>query len=476
MKGTIAHDQRQAAIDWLHARINYERTPVAPYNDRQLNLDRMRTLLARLGQPDTSLKFVHVAGTKGKGSTSAMIAAMLTAAGYRTGVFSSPHLEKIEERFTIDGEPCTGAELAALVDRLRPIVAAMDAEAAVQSDPQGGPTYFEATTAIALLHFVERQADAVVLEVGLGGRLDSTNVCLPLVSVITSISFDHTQQLGNTLAAIAGEKAGIIKPGVPVVSGVTEAEPRDVIARIAQERGCRLIQAGRDFRHRFHDGRLEFEYSVAGQEHALEDAPLAMRGAHQAANAAVALATIAQLRHVGWSISIDAMRRGLETARLAGRVEFFAGEPAVILDTAHNAASAAALASALHEMKRRGRQTLILAVSSDKDVPAIVGELVPHFDRVVVTQYQENPRAVPAQELAELVRAGLGRTNALDATSGDRVSVLATPHEAWEAARRTAEPGELVCVAGSFFLAAELRGVVQQAAADFAASSKLDRE
>jgi dihydrofolate synthase/folylpolyglutamate synthase len=475
MQGAIAEDKRQAALDWLHARINFERTLVAPYNERQLNLDRMRTLLARLGQPDATLKIVHVAGTKGKGSTSAMIAAMLTAAGYRTGVFSSPHLEKIEERFTIDGEPCTGAELAALVDRLRPIVAAMDAEAAAENDPQGGPTYFEATTAIALLHFVERQADAVVLEVGLGGRLDSTNVCLPLVSVITSISFDHTQQLGNTLAAIAGEKAGIIKPGVPVVSGVTETKPRDVIARNAQERGCRLIEAGRDYRYRYRDGRLDFEYSIAGQEHALEDLPLAMRGAHQAANAAVALATIAELRHEGWCISIDAMRRGLATARLAGRVEFFAGAPDVVLDTAHNAASAAALASALGEMERRGRRTLILAVSSDKDVPAIVHELASHFDRIVVTQYQKNPRAVPAQELAELVRAGLGGTNALDATSGDRVSVLATPQEAWEAVLRTAEPGELVCVAGSFFLAAELRGVVQQAAADFAASSKLDR-
>ena len=259
----------------------------------------MRTLLVRLGQPDAGLKIVHVAGTKGKGSTSAMIAAMLTAAGYRTGVFSSPHLERIEERFAVDGEPCGESELVALVDRLRPVVAAMDAEAAAEGDLQGGPTYFEVTTAMALVHFVERQVDAAVLEVGLGGRLDSTNVCLPMVSVITSISFDHTQQLGNTLAAIAGEKAGIIKPGVPVVSGVTSDEPREVIARVAHEHGCRLIQTGREFRHRYHDGRVDFEYAVAGQEYCLEGVPLAMRGPHQAANAAVALATIAELRHQG---------------------------------------------------------------------------------------------------------------------------------------------------------------------------------
>ena len=198
---TVAsHPARQAALDWLMGRINYERTAFIPYQERQLKLDRMRQLLTRLGQPDAGLKIVHVAGTKGKGSTSAMIAAMLTAAGYRTGVFSSPHLERIEERFAVDGQPCTADELVALVDRLRPVVEAMDDEAAADGDPTGGPTYFEVTTAMALVHFVERQVDAAVLEVGLGGRLDSTNVCLPAVSVITSISFDHTKQLGNTLA------------------------------------------------------------------------------------------------------------------------------------------------------------------------------------------------------------------------------------------------------------------------------------
>ncbi|MEX2091834.1 MAG: folylpolyglutamate synthase/dihydrofolate synthase family protein [Pirellulales bacterium] len=445
---------RQAAIDWLRARINYERTLATSYDERQFPLDRMRTLLTRLGQPDAGLKIIHVAGTKGKGSTSAMIAGVLTAAGYRTGVFSSPHLERIEERFAVDGAPCTETELVALVDRLRPVVAAMDAEAAAAGDPQGGPTYFEATTAIALLHFVERTVDAAVLEVGLGGRLDSTNVCLPTVSVITSISLDHTQQLGNTLAAIAGEKAGIIKPGVPVVCGVTEEEPQDVIARTTDEHDCRLLQTGRDFRYRYRDGRIDFEYAVAGQEHCLENVPLAMRGPHQAANAAVALATIAELRHQGWCVPIDAMRRGLARATLPGRVELIAGEPNVVLDTAHNLASARALVDALAEMASVGRRTLILAVSHDKDVRAIVRELAPHFDRVMVTQYQENPRAVQAIDLAELVRAESGDT------TGRQVTVCATPREAWNTVRRSAEPGELVCIAGSFYLAAELRELV----------------
>src|SRR5262245_50953624 len=316
----------------------------------------MRQLLTRLGQPDAGLKIIHVAGTKGKGSTSAMIAGILTAAGYRTGVFSSPHLDRIEERFAVDALPCSAAELVALVDRIRPIAHAMDAEAAADGDPAGGPTYFEVTTAMALLHFVECGIDAAVLEVGLGGRLDSTNVCLPAVCVITSISFDHMKQLGNTLAAIAREKAGIIKPGVPVVCGVTEPEPQAVIAEVALEHGCRLIQLHRDFSFQYqrtdmssvpiandearmtNDGRrfnssfvirhssfptLDFAYQVPGQEHHLGSLPLAMRGPHQAANAAVALATIAELRHQGWCISEDAIRTGLSQATLPGRVEVF---------------------------------------------------------------------------------------------------------------------------------------------------------
>ncbi len=439
-------------------RINFERFAVIPYNQRQLKLDRMRQLLTRLGQPDAGLKIVHVAGTKGKGSTSAMVAAVLAAAGYRAGLFSSPHLERIEERFAVDGQPCSADELVALVDRLRPVVRAMDEEAAAEGDPTGGPTYFDVTTAMALLHFVERQVDAAVLEVGLGGRLDSTNVCLPAVSVITSISYDHTKQLGNTLASIAREKAGIIKPGVPVVSGVTEAEPQQVIADVAREHGCRLIQLDSDFRFLYrlpaaNSAAVDFEYTVAGQEFRLHGAPLAMRGAHQAANAAVALAAIAELRHQGWCISADAMRLGLSQAALPGRIEILAGEPTIVLDTAHNPASARALVEALAELPRPGRRTLLVSVSRDKDVRAIVRELVPYFDRFIVTQYRENPRAVGAGELAAVFCDSLGNRRA-------EVLVRALPAEAWHHVRQTAVSGELVCITGSFYLTAEMRQLV----------------
>ncbi|MCI0335491.1 MAG: bifunctional folylpolyglutamate synthase/dihydrofolate synthase [Planctomycetes bacterium] len=490
-----SHPHRQVALDWLLGRINYERTAFVPYQDRQLKLDRMRQLLTRLGQPDAGMKIVHVAGTKGKGSTSAMIAAMLTSAGYRTGVFSSPHLERIEERFTVDGQPCTADELIALVDRLRPIVASMDAEAAADGDPTGGPTYFDVTTAMALVHFVERQVDAAVLEVGLGGRLDSTNVCLPVVSVITSISFDHMKQLGNTLAAIAREKSGIIKPGVPVICGVTQPEPQSVIAEVAREHGCRLIQLGDVFQYRYvtmedcglrhpegtrdcglgelkseilnpksEIGAVKFDYNIPGQELHLAPLPLAMRGPHQAANAAVALAAVAELRHQGWCISTDAMRLGLSRAKLAGRVEVVAGEPTVVLDTAHNPASARALVEALAEMAAAPRRTLVLSISHDKDVRAIVHELAPHFDRIVVTQYQDNPRAIGAKDLAQIVHDILGDARV-------EVCVSPTPHEAWHYVCRTAISHERACITGSFYLAAEMRRLVLTSAATATAGS-----
>ena len=236
-----------AALRFLMDRIDYERTLSMPCSEEAFKLDRMRELLRRLGDPQNRMPIVHVAGTKGKGSTAAMMAAVLSAAGYRTGLFTSPHLDRVEERIVIDGQPCSAEELAALVELVRPAVEALDRETEVEkgtgpicrNDPEGaahklelspcpplGPTYFEIITAAALCHFARRRVDAAVLEVGLGGRLDSTNVCTPAVSIITSISFDHVKQLGDTLAAIAAEKAGIIKPGVPVVSGVTADEPR----------------------------------------------------------------------------------------------------------------------------------------------------------------------------------------------------------------------------------------------------------
>src|SRR5260221_1289452 len=205
MHDSPLHSGYSAALEFLLSRIDFERSATVPYNRREFHLERMHDLLARLGDPQKSLQVVHIAGTKGKGSTAAMIAAILSAAGHRTGLYTSPHLDRIEERLAIDGCPCSPEQFVALLERVRPMLEAMDGIGRTNTDGDGvliGPTYFEITTAMAFLHFAEQAVDIAVVEVGLGGRLDSTNVVRPLVSVITSISFDHMKQLGATLDAI----------------------------------------------------------------------------------------------------------------------------------------------------------------------------------------------------------------------------------------------------------------------------------
>jgi dihydrofolate synthase / folylpolyglutamate synthase len=442
------------ATAFLFDRINYERATAPPYGTRDFRLDRMHELLARVGNPHQGMPIVHVAGTKGKGSTSAMIAAVLTAAGYRTGLFTSPHLVSLEERIAIDGQSCSSAELVALVDRVRPAVAAMDA-AAARAPQEYGPTYFELTTVMALVQFALRRVEAAVLEVGLGGRLDSTNVCAPRVSVITSISFDHTRQLGNTLAEIAFEKAGIIKPGVPVVSGVTEDEPRQVIERVCAQRESREIRLKRDFDYRYYPPRLVDRHAACGEidflHHRLpgssyQGVPLRLIGPHQAANAAVALATIAELQAQGWSIAEDHARTGLADVRSPARIEVVGRRPTVIIDAAHNVASVEALLETLATSFAPQPSVLIFATTQDKDVPGMMARLLPAFDTVLLTRYGNNPRGVPIERL-QAIAAELAASHC---------QACADPAGAWEAARLRLTADHLLCVTGSFFIAAEI--------------------
>ena len=454
--------RREAALRFLVDRINYERMQSMPCAEEAFKLDRMRELLRRLGNPQNGLPIVHVAGTKGKGSTAAMIAAALSAAGYRTGLFTSPHLDRVEERIAVDGRPCSGDELAELVEQVRPAVEALDRAAAEGDPPEHGPTYFEIVTALALRHFARRRVDAAVLEVGLGGRLDSTNVCTPLVSVITSISFDHTKQLGSTLAAIAAEKAGIIKPGAPVVSGVTADEPREVIRQIAAEHGCRLIEQGVDFDFRYtpprhleqaaSPGRVEYWISVAeGRSGEGTGFALGLLGRHQAANAAVALAALGELRRTGWTIPEAAVRTALADLSWPARVEVVARRPVVVLDAAHNGASIEALVEVLDESFSVRRRLLIFATTREKDLRGMLGHLLGRFDHIVFTRYLSNPRAVRPEELQAL---------ALE-LSGRHYPVCAEPAEAWDSICHLAGSEDLICVAGSFFIAAEMRRLVR---------------
>jgi len=454
--------EESAAIEFLTSRIDYERSLSVAYGQRDFRLDRMRDLLARLGNPHDELKIVHVAGTKGKGSTAAMIAAVLTAAGYRTGLYSSPHLDRVEERLAIDGQSCPPAELAELMALVRPVVEAMDAECAGDELGASRPTYFEIVTALALLRFARQQVDAAVLEVGMGGRLDSTNVCQPLVSVITSISFDHTQQLGTTLAAIAGEKAGIIKPAVPVVSGVLGEEPRAVIVEVARANGCRLVELDHDFSFDYRPplnlerapAWAEFDFRQRGLNGCATESyaglRLALVGRHQAANAAVALAALAELRRTGFAIEETAVRRGLSEVYWPARLEVIRRAPTVVLDAAHNVASAEALVQVLSESFSATPRLLIFATTRDKNLRGMLEVLLPAFDEVIFTRYFSNPRGVPQEDLAAIARE----------VSQIKQHVCIDAAAAWQVAMQRMTPQHLVCIAGSFFIATEMRAAM----------------
>ncbi len=465
---------RDAALEYLLGRIDYERVPRFPYRAQTLKLARMHELLDRLGNPHDRYPIVHVAGTKGKGSTSSMIASILSAAGYRTGLYTSPHLDRVEERMMVDGQPSSGDEFAALIDRVRQVVDPMDRLAGGNGTHEQGPTYFEITTAAAMLHFAQRQVDAAVLEVGLGGRLDSTNVCHPAVTVITSISFDHTRQLGNTLAAIAGEKAGIIKTGIPVVSGVVDQEPAEVIRQRAAELTCPYFEIDRDF-HLDYRGicwvdqpsdlsldngrlvtRLDYREPADPSNLVMPDLEIGLLGKHQAANAAVAIATVRCLQRQGWNLPTRAIRWGLAQARVPARTEVVQSDPPVILDAAHNVASIRALVEVLDEaFADIGSRILIFATSRDKDLAGMLRCLMPKFSTIILTRYLNNPRCVDLVEMRQEAEAA-----AAEVCRGDcQILMEPCPAAAWSAAESLAGPDALICVSGSFFLAAEIRSL-----------------
>jgi dihydrofolate synthase/folylpolyglutamate synthase len=431
------------ALRFWFGRVNYEqRMPQAS----DLKLDRMRALLGRLGNPQDRLRIVHVAGSKGKGSTAAMLAAVLRRAGHRTGLFTSPHLCRVEERIQIDGQSIRPEELTALLAEVR---AAMEQPGAESLDA----TFFEIATAMGFLHFAQRQADAAVVEVGLGGRFDSTNVCRPAVAVITSISFDHTQQLGNRLASIAMEKAGIVKPGRPAISGATVSEAREVIERICRERQAPLRQLGVDFHYEYQPGRVDHgadqkpRLRVVTERQTWPVMELNLLGEHQAANAAVAVACVETLRAEGWTVPDAAVAEGLAGVQWPARLEVLGRRPLVVLDCAHNVASAQALVETLQTSFPPGRRLLVFASSGDKDLAGIFRVLAPHFAHVFLTRYTGSARSAPPEQLAHLLRSG----------SDVAASTHAAPVEAWQAARAAAGPEDLLCVTGSVFLAGELR-------------------
>ncbi|MBI1314458.1 bifunctional folylpolyglutamate synthase/dihydrofolate synthase [bacterium] len=432
---------RQNAIAFLYSRIDYERIS-ASLSASDFKLDRMRNLLQRIGNPHLKTPVVHVAGTKGKGSTAGMIAAGLNKAGYQVGLFTSPHIDQFEERVQINGEPIDEPLLVTLVEQLRSVAMQIDAEA-------GGlnPTFFELTTALAWLAFAARGVDIAVLEVGLGGRLDSTNLCHPVATVITTISRDHTHILGSRIEQIAHEKAGILKPEIPVISGVAAPLAVRVIEDAADRLHCRLLQIDREFGIDGTDGTRPVTFWKNDRRLSLS---LTNRSRHQLRNAATACATLLTLNEAEWQISDESIRHGIETFRSNCRLQIICREPTILLDAAHNWASVGALSQTLSATSAEHR-LLIFATSRDKDASGLLRRLLPQFHTVILTEYQTSPRATPLVDLAAIART----------LSAQPVHVRKKTDHAVQTALSLCPADGLICIAGSFFLAAEVRSYLR---------------
>ena len=430
------------ALTYLDQYANYELNRTVQYSPETFNLSRIEQLLDRLGNPHREFKSVHVAGTKGKGSTCRMIESVLSAAGYRTGLFTSPHLHTFRERIRINGRYITGEALGAMAEVVRPLVEREHAE-----HPElGRLTTFEVATALALTYFAREGVDYAVLEAGLGGRLDATNVVRPLVTVLTPIGLDHTSYLGDSVAAIAREKAAVIKPGGVVVSAAQQPAAQAVIEELAAAAGAWLSVVDRDWHWaRAGDGQ---SIAVRGPEREHRGISVPLLGQHQLENAALAVAALDALHRRDIVVPEAAIRRGIATVRWPGRLEVLAERPLLVVDGAHNPDSMRRLREALGAIFGRRRLILVLGSSADKDLAGIAAEIVPGAAFVVVTR-SGHPRAAPTERLAAIV-------------PGHGVPVVAVDGvaAAVDRARQLAGPDDLICVTGSLFVVAEAREAV----------------
>ena len=407
----------------------------------KFGLENIASLCEALGNPQQRFRSILVAGTNGKGSVTVMTERGLSAAGYRSARYTSPHLVRIEERFTIGGTDVTPAALRDVAADVGELVQQLVARGGLEALP----TFFECTTAIAFELFRRADVEIAVLEVGLGGRLDATNVVTPVAAAIVSIDFDHQAQLGDSLEAIAFEKAGIVKPGIPVICGPLPPQADSVVTEVCSARGARIVRAIERVRIDERAGSL----TIATPSRTLDNVRLALRGAHQRDNAAVAVALLEALGETGFPIPDAALCSGLEQAQWPARLELFSWRGVeVLLDAAHNPAGARALAAYLGEVGWSG-VTLVFGAMRDKDVAGMLRPVLPCCARVICTT-APNARALPAEELAALVTR-LAKRAAL-------VEAVASPADALERAR--AHGGRIVG-AGSIFLIGPLRDILR---------------
>lgn len=433
----------ESALEYIHA---------VQWAGHKPGLSRTRTLLAALGDPHKKLCFVHVAGTNGKGSTAAMLASCLQAAGYRVGLYTSPFINRFNERIQVNGEQIPDDALVRLVERVRP---AADAMADV-------PTEFEIITALGMLWFAEEKCDIVVLEVGLGGRLDSTNVIdAPEAAVIARIGLDHTKLLGTTLAAIAGEKAGIVKPGSAVVSWPQDAEAMAVVEAAAAAADDTLTVP--DF-SRLAVGAVDWNAPGAPVRSfsygRFANLRTKLLGSYQPSNAALAIETAVALRERGWRISDEAVRQGVADAAWPGRFEIVRageGEPTIVVDGGHNPQGAQALVDSLVDVFPGRKPVFIIGVLEDKDYPVMLETVLPHGSAFVAVA-PDNPRALPASKLARAIR-WTGQ-DLLGCSACVNPYVARDMADALAHARELAGPDGLICSFGSLYSVGALKGLL----------------
>jgi dihydrofolate synthase/folylpolyglutamate synthase len=423
-------NQYNQALDYLYSFIDYSLKHISELAKAEFNLDRMFALMEELGDPQKKIPIIHVAGTKGKGSVAALCASALKAAGYKTGLYTSPHLWDYVERIQINGEPISHEQLIELVEEVKP---------AVTKIPK--LTTFEITTALGFLAFDKNDVNAAVIEVGLGGRLDATNIVTPKVSVITSLSYDHMAVLGNTLAEIAGEKAGIIKQGVPVVSAPQTDEALQVLERIAKERSSPFILVGNDVKFERLTSSLDGQEFVVNHQQSEVRLKIPLLGSHQIENAAIAYTA---LKTSGIPISEEAIQKGFSEVKWPARFEILRREPPVVIDSAHNRDSALRLRQTLDEYFPEIPVILIFCALEDKDITGILEELKPRLERVVATR-ADHPRAPSVEWTAEQVKK-----------VGIPVESVSPVAEALKRALELAGTQKLVLSAGSVAFAGEV--------------------
>jgi dihydrofolate synthase/folylpolyglutamate synthase len=435
----------RSALNFLNSVTDYEKMSRVGYNHTNFNLSRMNRLLASVGNPHREFRSVHIAGTKGKGSTASMVAHMLGACGYTVGLYTSPHVMDVRERISVNGAMISEADFVRVIARLAPIARKMSGD---------DLTFFELMTTAAFLHFVDRKVDIAVVEAGLGGRLDSTNVLRPDACAITSISLDHVQQLGPTLTKIAEEKAGIFKPGVPVISAPQPRDVKKTLRAVADRVRVPIRFTGDEieFSYRFESSRLfgpHTRVSLTTKQSRFEHLHVPLIGEHQAINCGVALGVVDALKERGFTIDDQKAIEGLSKVRLPGRLELICEEPRIIVDGAHNAASIEAVMRAIGQNISYDSMVVIFGCQADKDIAGMVDLIQLGADKVIFTQ-SRSPRAADPAELAAVYAE----------RSGKMSQIASNLEEALAIAERAVGREDLVCITGSFYIVGEAKRLI----------------